>query len=316
MAFEKPPIPDEQIRELYEFYLEAERELVEGYEALVYSGDEGKFETYQALLALLLALTSRTRLWASRTIETYLEEADDRVVSDLLRIRPGTVFDDGVPPGLRASATRDLLGHLYKARNILEQAIGRIYRSMGVAQDYPGIAARVGSGNPSLAPETVESRVRQALVKEFRDTPVSVIGKGGKTFKFPLPYYAAMVAHNAKFQAESVATIRRSLEAGHDLVIISNNPSLHGDWCDAYRGRVFSITGMTPGFAVLDQLPNEGAPFHPWCRHSMRPFDAKGKTAEELGSIAQVDPRFLLSQSNDFNTMVRAWWASKREQDG
>ena len=134
----------------------------------------------------------------------------------------------------------------------------------------------------------------------------------GRTYSFPLSYYAAMVAHAAKHQVTSLLTVARATEAGIDLIQCSNNPSLHGDWCDAYRGKVFSIRGATPGFPRLDQLPNNGAPFHPWCRHTMRPFNPAGKSEEDLRQLGNVDERFLLGPQNDFNTMVRAWWASKR----
>lgn len=313
MAFEVPPLDDQRLQDLVNVYSDAADRLAAGFEDMVDEDNPSKrFLEYTALLALLLALFQKSEEWVQESVSFYLRQADASAVGSLSAIAPGTVFD----PGLNVSTFRrinsDAVGHFFKARNILEQNLGRIYRSLGLEQEFALLATQLRAGDPTASPEQLDRKLRKAVVRDFRATPISVVGKNGKVLKYPLQYYAAMVAHNAKFQAQSLTVVNRALEVGHDLIQISPQPSLHGDWCDAYRGRVFSITGSTPGFATLDQLPNNGAPFHPWCRHTMRIFNPASVSSDELQRMSSVDDRFLLGPGNDYNTMVRAWWADKR----
>ncbi len=313
MAFEVPPLDDERLQEVVDLYSVMAPRLEDAFEDMLDEDDPNKkFLAYTAILALLLLLFQRSEAWVQTNVTFYLRQADASAIRSLSAIRPGTVFDPGLNTSTFRTITRDATGHFFKARNLLEQYLGRVYRALDLEQEFAVIANQIRAGDPTADLEQLNRKVRKQLVRDFRKAPVTVIGKGGKIFRYPLDYYAAMVAHNAKFQAQSLTVINRALEVGHDLVQISPQPSLHGDWCDAYRGRVFSISGATPGFATLDQLPNSGAPFHPWCRHTMQIFDPAGKTRAELLALGNVDERFLLSQSNDFNKMVRTWWASKR----
>jgi len=313
MAADVPQLDDPRLDEIVDLYSVMAARLSDGFEDMVDEEDPSKkFLLYTAVLALLLLLFQRSEEWAQTNVALYLRQADERATRSLSAIRPGTVFDPGLNRTAFRTITKDTVGHFFKARNLLEQYLGRVFRSLGLEQDFAFFANQIRSGDPTATPDQLNRKLKKKLVRDFRAAPVTVIGKNGKPFSYPLPYYAAMVAHNAKFQVQSLTAINRALEVGHDLVQISPQPSLHGDWCDAYRGKVFSISGATPGFATLDQLPNNGAPFHPWCRHTMQIYDPTGKGREELQEAGSVDSRFLLSQSNDFNAMVRAWWASRR----
>ena len=313
MAFEVPSLADQRLQELVDLYSTTAEKLANGFEDMVDEDNpSNRFLEYTALLALLLLLFQRSERWVQTNITFYLTQADDSAIRSLSAIRPGAVFDPGLNTSTFRAITSDATGHFFKARNLLEQYLGRVFRTLDLEQEFALLAAQIRAGDPSADLEQLNRKLRKQLVRDFRKAPVAVIGKGGKSTSFPLDYYAAMVAHNAKFQAQSLTMINRALEVGHDLVQISPQPSLHGDWCDAYRGKVFSITGRTAGYAALSELPNDGAPFHPWCRHTMGIFNPAGFSAEQLQELGNVDPRFLLNQSNDFNTMVRSWWASKR----
>ena len=308
-----PGTEDPLIRELADQFREYGQQASEIYGDILDEEDEGRRNELLALALLLLAaMTTFTRAWLDRDLVPVLQEADQGAKFRVGRLRPRTVFSTGIPGRLTSTATSGVLTYLLKSRNILESALRRIYRVIDLEQDFPAIAARVIAENPGASELEIAQKIKRVLKAEFQKAPVVIVGERGKSYSFPLDYYAAMVAHNGKVTAESVAVIVRAQEAGLDLVQISPNPSMHGDWCDAYRGKVFSISGTTPGFVPLSNTPNGGAPFHPWCRHTLLPFDPAGRTEAEMESLAYVDPRFVLGPTNDFNTMVRAWWASKR----
>jgi len=313
MPFEIPNPDDPRIQELVDLYRRAGIELADGFDDLVDEDDlNKKFAEYNALLLLLLLLSNRSEAWANKNLVAYLELADARAIRNLQAISPGTVFSPGVPPQVRERVLRDAIGHFQKARGILELHLGRVFRALGLEQEFAQLATGIRAGDPTLGRDELDRKIRRKLAKDFRKTPVQVIGKDGRTYTFPLDYYANLIATNAKLQAESLTEIARALEAGLDLVQISNNPSTIGDWCDIYRGRVFSISGTTPGFPALNQIPNQGAPFHPHCHHTMHAFNPAGFSADQLRELGNVEERFLIGPGNDFNTMVRGFWAAKK----
>lgn len=314
MAFDVPPLDDQRLQGLVDTYSSYAGQLSNGFEDMVDEDDPGKkFLEYTALLALLLALFQRSEEWVQENISFYLRQADASAIRSLSAISPGTVFDPGLNRTAFQRISRDAVGHFFKARTLLEQHLGRVFRALDLEQDFAFLAGQLRSGDPSASSEQLNRKLRKKIARDFRDAPVSVIGKNGRTINYPLSYYAAMVAHNSKYQAQSLTVVARALEVGHDLVQISPQPSIHGDWCDLFKNGVFSITGRTPGFATLDQLPNNGAPFHPWCRHTMKIFDPSGYSAAQLEGLGQIDQKWLLRPGNDFNTMVRNFWAAKKD---
>lgn len=313
MPFRVPSLDDPRLEELVRLYREAGISFGNQFDDFVEDEDPNrKFNRYTALLLLISTLFRQSEAWAAGRLNEIINDADREAVRAVIRVQPSAVLSPSVDPSARSTVLNSTVGHLFKARTLIDQNLGKVFRSLDLSRDFFDIATAIRTGDSSITPEALDRKIRRALSKQARETPVVVVSAGGRLFRYPLDYYAAMVVHNAKFQAESLVAVSRALEAGLDLVQISNQPSIHGDWCDAYRGKVFSITGRTPGFPTLAQTPNNGAPFHPWCRHTMKIFDPAGKSQEELRSLGDVDQRFLLSQNNDFNSMVRAWWKSRR----
>jgi hypothetical protein len=109
-------------------------------------------------------------------------------------------------------------------------------------------------------------------VKGFTD-------KGGK--RWDLAVYARMCARTVAAQAMSEATINRLLDEGEDLVQVSSHPHPE-DSCSPYEGRVYSISGKSRRYPKLREMP----PFHPNCRHRLRPFrKAPAARRNEQGTV-------------------------------
>lgn len=127
------------------------------------------------------------------------------------------------------------------------------------------------SAGPSGA--GVVAGIKARLSDRLKRQMVEVLGANGRIYTYDLSYYIALAAEILKSRSGSELTLEIARRAGSDLVQISENPSTIGDYCDLYRGKVFSISGTHPIFPALSLAPAGGPPFHPWCHHSMSPFD-------------------------------------------
>lgn len=314
-----PPLDsDPRVNLLVGIYAEAARNISRGLDSLMVAEGSRRFIIYQRLLGLLKELETKTDAWNARYIREFLEQ-HDAVNVRLLQASGSAAafrsFSEQAVEGLASS----LSGFLAKGRASIEHLTTRIFRASSLANEFPILAAKarrtvavgLAEGNTNAA---ISAKVAGLLRGTFDDGVVSVIGKGGRKFVFPLDYYAGMVAHSTKRQARSVAVLTRAQEADHDLVRVSSNPSKTGDWCDAYRGRVFSISGAHPVYPSLASVPNGGPPFHPWCRHSLGIFVEDFHTPNQRAEVARVDKRFLMQPNEDSpNRVVRAWWEAQRD---
>lgn len=118
---------------------------------------------------------------------------------------------------------------------------------------------------------------------------VGFIDKAGR--RWDLKNYAEMLTRTKVIEAGNQGTENRLISNGLDLVMITS----HGaqDWCKFYEGRIFSLTGRTPGYPEISQIPNGGCPMHPRCRHSETPIIEKFEKEETLNYGKSIDRRFL-----------------------
>lgn len=135
---------------------------------------------------------------------------------------------------------------------------------------------------------------------------IQIVGRSGRSTIFDLDYYANLVLSSNMARLETDVTLSNVFRAGEDLVMVSANPSSIGDYCDAYRGRTFSISGTHDVFPPLSSTPNGGPPFHPWCRHSISYFPGP----EAIGQVA--DPAFLLKPDETSPGRIHEEWEKRR----
>jgi len=87
--------------------------------------------------------------------------------------------------------------------------------------------------------------------------------------------HVQMTATTTENAVRTKARNTRIREVGITLVRISPNPPLTPCVCSLFAGRVFSLdkeTSDKTGFPLLQNTPNGGPPFHPYCTHSTLPF--------------------------------------------
>ncbi len=115
--------------------------------------------------------------------------------------------------------------------------------------------------------------------------------------------YAGIVASTRLAEAASAAAINVSLASGQDLVQISDHGA-SDPVCDAFAGKVFSVSGQDKRFPPLKEQP----PYHPNCKHRMLPFVSELKSANELEfAIARSRDRVPVGTSiNQFREVLSA----------
>jgi hypothetical protein len=149
-------------------------------------------------------------------------------------------------------------------------------QELGEAEINKILAGGLIEGKPV---ETIK-KLRDAL-KQVHGETVKVINKNGDEMNFDAGYYAELVARTKTRQASVVARHERLSELGMDLVAIVG--LISKNFCTAFLGQVFSLSGNSDKYPAYSSLPGGGPPFHPLCSKSTRPF------VEELASDKQLD---------------------------
>ena len=116
-----------------------------------------------------------------------------------------------------------------------------------------------------------------ALLKKEGIKGFNTIDKNGDERMYSLQATAKYKVRSFLVQSRQRAVIAKCLERGHDLIQVSS----HGDpspMCQPHQGRIYSISGQTKGYPLLDTALWDGAYKKgsgvgwPYCRHTFLVF--------------------------------------------
>jgi hypothetical protein len=257
---------------------------------------EGRHPAAQRLLSLFTAaqhdinLRVLTALAAGRLGETRWRRArarqiakvlDDtrraaapltgRLVREVYRLGAQTAAEGRGDPGrptlsrVEAEAvqqlTEGLTGRLDDALSTAGRGVDDVFRREGLKAAQRQLVAEVPEQAATVA---LRERLRAGGVVAFTD-------RSGR--RWDLERYAKMVVRTTSSEALSQGVSTRMLAGGLDIVDVIYPGAEHYDReggkeaCAPFHGRTFSLTGRAEGYPVLDRLP----PFHPMCRHLIKP---------------------------------------------
>ena len=176
----------------------------------------------------------------------------------------------------------DTVADLSKAADSMGQTAKSLLRQtaqIGLAEaDINTIlAGGVIEGTPV---ETIR-QLREELIRVNEGRLVKIIDKNGDEMHLDAGKYAEMVVRTKTRQANVYARHERLGELGLDLVRIIGR--LSDNFCTAFVGQVFSLSGKSAKYPAYSSLPSGGPPFHPNCSKSTTPF------IEELATEKQLD---------------------------
>src|SRR5436190_3275182 len=305
------PFADFRTAELVRIYTSAARQISAELESMVFALDSSRYQRYQQILRLLQELRGRTRGWTNKYLEDFFQQEQSKAIYLLAK---HSVFQiDRLKDRLATKSVAALADSLITATDKAVDSVKSL--ATKVVQRRASIEKKLGEDVVrEIAEQLVQgksfkaatAKVRSVLQREFTDGIVSVTGRGGGTYRYSLDYYAAMVTNQTLKQASSAAVISAAMEADHDLVRVSPQPSIvpKGCICDMYAGKVLSISGESDKFPALGDTPNGGPPFHPWCRHTLEPFISGLHSDEELDEFANVPEEFLMTGENTFSQLL------------
>jgi len=197
---------------------------------------------------------------------------------------------------------RDTAADIARSIDSTQKALGKTLHAMAdnglkVEEVNRLIAGGVIEGKPAQPIR----ELRERLKKIHNGNVVTVINKNGDPMDFDAGSYAKMVVHTRAREASTIARHERLNEEGIDLVIILGRISKN--FCTAYVGKVFSLSGNHPRFPAITQLPSE-PPFHPNCSKSTAAF------IEQLASpavlkVGQMDLNDPMLSTQDRNALQR-----------
>lgn len=122
--------------------------------------------------------------------------------------------------------------------------------------------------------------------------------------RWSLDAYTQMVSRTVLRETEATALITGLTDNGHDLVYVPPHaPTCR--LCVQVQDRVYSITGLTPGYPQLPHWPP-----HPNCRHPVQPYfpeadsntaatrERSGRPFEDSRSLAEIEAYDLTQERN------------------
>ncbi len=176
-----------------------------------------------------------------------------------------------------------------RVRNV---TVGGIIRGATVREVADDIAAALLGKKitPEMKTRLAQYGYRADMFEKFeRVARGELITVGKKTMS--VRAYADLVARTQLRECHKVGTVVRCQKNGVDHVQVTRHVMKEPDECTPFAGQVFYIGALPKdplGFPRLDSTPNSGPPFHCQCRHCLRPWVHRLKTAEKIDSAREA----------------------------
>lgn len=290
----------------------------------------GQLASRMAELAVTQDARVRSAMWSEiQKILVDLQQAIDRWLADSFRgmfdsVRdsflgelPSGLAADDLPSDISLSASaavqrfRQDAGDAITAITAQASRLVRGEAATVLREDEGRLRAALLAGAAGAA---VVASVRALVAERLREGMLELLGANGKMYRYDLGYYLSLAATGMKGALQSGLVLGASRALGLDLVQVSSQPSTIGDYCDLYRGKVFSVSGTHPIFPPLSVAPSKGTPFHPWCHHTMSLFDDSRMTAQQKRELAAIPKEFLdLGRRGSGPSAFQSAWLRSRK---
>lgn len=280
-------------RTLVDLYLGAEAHLLE---VVARRAMDGVNEPMWAVRKLAEMGGLRRDLEATiRTLNQQLPRAADETITAAWGLGATSAHADLTRLGTTVQFGRFNVG---RVRGMVEELVTnvqsthlRILRS--TVDSYQRVIAE-GAGQV-LTGSMTRRQATQLALNRFADQGISgFVDRTGRAWN--LPSYVETATRSATGRAAVSGHLESLVDAGHDLVIVSDSPR-ECPLCRPWEGEILSITGRTARYRMLAEAEASGL-FHANCTHSTgiyiegvtRPLR---NTADPAGDIAKQEQRYL-----------------------
>jgi hypothetical protein len=290
--FDDYDLTEPQIRRLVAYYRAAETRLLKVVRGIVPAPSFDQSRAYLALRQIreiVDDLDTRANAWTPDAVRkamlTGANAAGRRLISegviDYADMRAGALIPQDAVKALAMTTAVDLSS---ANESIRKSLIGYIMATRQAVIEEDALTGIVAEGIIEGAErKTVSRRIADALAARMEDGRlVAIRARNGATLHYEIDTYAEMVARTRTREAVTQGIILTSAKFGNDLVQIS----VHSGACSKclpYQGRVYSLSGASKDFPMLDARP----PFHPDCRHVLTPVvESAMRASGEYESLA------------------------------
>lgn len=252
-------------------------------------GNSTAFE--HALLAdvnrIITRLDKTSEQWAGQVIPKAYSKATEDAMKILAKA--------GLKPTLKA-------GFAKVHQSAVAVLVDNFYGNMYDANHY--VARRIQDNWRKAQLQTIlQKETTGRTMREAQKSFVTLVGEQGlgafkdaKGRTWRLDAYADMAVRSVTAECQNMGLMNQMQGMGYDLVQMSNH-STSCEICAPYEGRVYSISGKTPGYPKLEIAYREGyALIHPRCRHRITSYvpelDPHAKATKEFSNRSfDTDPR-------------------------
>jgi hypothetical protein len=291
-----PNFKDKRLTSLVSYFQRNNDKLSKALFSLAIAAPADKMRAYNQLTQIVFELRSFAQQWGSRAFLEYLETTSKSTYRKL-RAQANDPIDLGP---LFQRWLQDYYQNIDKALSSIHSLGIRLIQGM---PDELLTTDERSAINSALSVGARQSLSANALHRLASQSQVGVPGKDGRIYRFELSYYVAMVAQHTSAKLKSDVALAILRNEGSDLVRVSDNPSTIGDYCDAYTGRIFSISGNHPTYPHISLIPGGGMPTHPWCHHVFEPVHGE--------ILPPIDQAYLLEPGEvNAKRIAKVWEAS------
>lgn len=294
-------LPDARIRKLARSFRASGSKLSSLLREMLTSAPARKLTLYNGVQRELAKLRGLHRQWAAENLPYYYvasRELTSRLLERVNVPTPRNPMEDFAINTLNLAFT----ARIDSALSSLGALAGRILRASDAIDAIDTISRALYTRRlrTNASPEAARAEALREFSSRLEKFPLTLQTITGASKPFALDYYVGLVASAAKTQAETLPARVLGPVNGFDLVRVSSNPSMHGDFCDGYAGKIFSLSGTDARFPPIVLTPNAGPPFHPWCAHTLSVV----MPWEDLTNETSLPP-YLLGQ--DSHAVEQEW---------
>lgn len=226
--------------------------------------------------------------------------------------------------GSRIGASLNLVDSR-RARILVDNAVGDVAKSLDTTKrqvdrfvrqaralglDGRKIQTLIAGGTLEGAPRASLAAVRAEVKKIAKeDGKVWVVDRNGELMRFKPDFYADLVFQTTQAEATNIGTLERLQQKRIDLVKIIGSSS--ANFCTAFVGKVYSMSGTHPTYPPISSLPRGGAPFHPRCSKRYVAFTPGLASAAEIQK-AKPDAQSLALAGQSSSEAQRTFNAARR----
>jgi hypothetical protein len=256
-----PERPEALLDELTAYYARAQKRLEHAVRTALERGNIGTEVYRRRQLQAVDALLAQLRRHGPARADALVRAAYSTAALAVDRALGLEAAFSGVHETAVLLLAQNAIGRLDGAVTLIGRRTVDVFRAVALQEVAVGVAAGDTRRQVSAAIEKhlVEERVADAVT--------GFVDRAGR--RWGLDHYAQMVARTTTREAMTTATVARMTDHELDLVTISD----HGTTtpiCQEFEGNTYSLTGKTPGYEVIAELP----PFHPGCQHVVTPAGA------------------------------------------